>query len=280
MDKILLPIKNELEIFENKLKEIIEECDNFLLYDLKNFLFTNPKRLRPIFIFLFSKILNINSPLIMDIAIITELIHNASLIHDDIIDEEIQRRNHPTFYKKYGSKLAVLEGDLLLSLALEKISDTTLEISKIFSTKIKATLQGEINQNENIDKITDLDLYFKKTFDKTANLFLAGLESLFTLKKYDENLINFMKNYALAFQIKNDIDNFKNNSSDFKNGNYTLPMIYSSMENNSQNIEKYIELSYKKVEELKQAAVNYLNKIENSIYKNALIDLANHSLRS
>ena len=278
MEKILSPIENELKNFEAKLKEVILNTNNFLTYDLEKFIFTSPKRLRPIFIFLFAKILKIDNPLVINIALITELIHNASLIHDDIIDEEKIRRNNPTFFEKYGSKLAVLEGDLLLSLALEQISNTNIEISKIFATKIKATIQGEISQNENNNKITSLETYYKKTIAKTANLFLAGLEALFSLGNENENLYNFMKNYALAFQIKNDIDNFKTNSSDYKNGNYTLPVIYSFMENQTKNFEQYIEKSYKEVEKITKSAIDNLEKIENSIYKKALIDLTKHSL--
>ena len=131
---------------------------------------------------------------------------------------------------------------------------------------------------KNNNKITDIETYYKKTFAKTANLFLAGLEALFTLSKENKNLYDFMKNYALAFQIKNDIDNFKTNSSDFKNGNYTLPVIYSSMENKSENLEKYIEKSYKEVEKITKIAINSLKEIENSIYKKTLIDLTNYSL--
>lgn len=278
MDKIISPIENELKNFEAKLKEVILNTDNFLTYDLEKFMFTSPKRLRPIFIFLFAKILKIDSPLVTNIALITELIHNASLIHDDIIDEEKVRRNNPTFFEKYGSKLAVLEGDLLLSLALEQISNTNIEISRIFASKIKSTIQGEISQNENNNKITDIETYYKKTIAKTANLFLAGLEALFTLSKEDKDLYYFMKNYALAFQIKNDIDNFKTNSSDYKNGNYTLPVIYSFMENQAKNFEQYIEKSYKEVEKIAKSAIDSLEKIENSIYKKALIDLTNYSL--
>lgn len=278
MDKIISPIENELKNFEAKLKEVILNTDNFLTYDLEKFMFTSPKRLRPIFIFLFAKILKIDNPLVGNIALITELIHNASLIHDDIIDEEKVRRNNPTFFEKYGSKLAVLEGDLLLSLALEQISNTNIEISRIFASKIKSTIQGEISQNENNNKITDIETYYKKTIAKTANLFLAGLEALFTLSKENEDLYYFMKNYALAFQIKNDIDNFKTNSSDYKNGNYTLPVIYSFMENQAKNFEQYIEKSYKEVEKIAKSAIDSLEKIENSIYKKALIDLTNYSL--
>ena len=107
MNNIISPIKNELDIFENELKKVVLKEDNFLTSDLEKFIFTNPKRLRPIFIFLFAKILKIENPLVIDIALITELIHSASLIHDDIIDEEKTRRKNLTFYKKYGAKTSI-----------------------------------------------------------------------------------------------------------------------------------------------------------------------------
>ena len=79
MEKIIFPIKTELEVFENKLKEVIASCDNFLMQDLNKFMFQKAKRLRPILIFFFAKILKIESPFVLDIALITELIHSASV---------------------------------------------------------------------------------------------------------------------------------------------------------------------------------------------------------
>ena len=291
MKNIIIPIQEELNIFEKNLKKVILKEDNFLTNDLFNFMFNNPKRLRPIFVFAFAKILNINDDLVQKIALISELIHCASLIHDDIIDEEEIRRQHPTFHKKFGSKIAVLEGDLLLSMSLEEISKTTLEISKIFANKIKETILGEINQNENTNQITNLEAYYEKTQSKTGNLFMAGLEALLSIKETNEklknNLINFLKNYTLAFQIKNDIDNFKLNSTDFKNGNYTLPVIYFFMENKTVNFnqksddfQKFIEKSFRKVEEIKNQALKHLENIDNHAYKTLLIELTNYTLRS
>ena len=172
-----------------------------------------------------------------------------------------------------------------MSLALEKISTTTLEISKIFANRIKKTIQGEIQQNQNLNSI-DMDIYYNKTFNKTANLFLAGLEALFTISEENENLFEFMKTYSLAFQIKNDIDNFKNNKTDIKNGNYTLPMIYFVMENKAINIDSdidfsnFIKKSLNEVEKLKNIALKNLENIEDSIYKNSLIELTSYTLRS
>ena len=290
---IISVVKNESDTFEKKLKIIIDKNRNFLKEDLKNFMFSNPKRLRPLFVFLFSKILKIdNFNQVLNIALALEFIHNASLIHDDILDNEKLRRNNPTFYEKYGAKLAVLEGDMLLSMALNILSDTNLDILKIFSNKIQKTLEGEIEQNSSLNKIIDERTYIRKTFNKTGNLFFAGLESLFVLKNIDDKtkykLRKFLKNYTLAFQIKNDIDNIKNkNLSDIKNGNYTLPVLYFCQENdidllNCENdcFQNCINLANKKVDKYRKSAIIFLNEIEDSVYKKVLTDLCNYTLRS
>ena len=290
---IISVVKNESDTFEKKLKIIIDKNRNFLKEDLKNFMFSNPKRLRPLFVFLFSKILKIdNFNQVLNIALALEFIHNASLIHDDILDNEKLRRNNPTFYEKYGAKLAVLEGDMLLSMALNILSDTNLDILKIFSNKIQKTLEGEIEQNSSLNKIIDERTYIRKTFNKTGNLFFAGLESLFVLKNVDDitkfKLRKFLKNYTLAFQIKNDIDNIKNkNLSDIKNGNYTLPVLYFCQENdidllNCENdcFQNCINLANKKVDKYRKSAIIFLNEIEDSVYKKVLTDLCNYTLRS
>lgn len=286
--EILSPIKNELDIFEKKLKNVIDSSDNFLHDDLIKFIFASSKRLRPIFVFLFSKILEIEkNEMVQKIALSAELVHSASLIHDDIIDEDKLRRNNPTFFEKFGSKIAVLEGDLMLSMALNVLSNTSLDIVKIFSNRIKDTINGELSQNEGLFEAISLEKYIKKSLDKTANIFLMGLESLFTLKEVSkelkDNLIYFLKNYCLAFQIKNDIDDFKNDKKDIKNGNYTLVMLYFLKENEFSDlknicVEKYVKQANLKMLEYKKTALDYLNKIENSQYKKALIEIVNKTI--
>lgn len=272
--KNLLIINDELNSFEDELKLIVNKEKNFLSEKLNKFLFTNPKRLRPIFVFFFAKILNINSSLVQKIALAVELIHSASLIHDDILDEDKTRRCDSSFYVEYNTKLAILEGDFLLSLALFELSKTNIEIVQIFSTKIIKTIQGEILQNENANKIIDFETYYNKTFLKTGNLFMAGLESLFVLNKSsDENLLEFMKNYSLAFQIKNDIDNFISCASDIKNGNYTLPVLYFNM-----GYVDYLSKAKEKMLEYKNIALKSLENSEKNDYINALINIAEITL--
>lgn len=288
--KIISPIEFELNNFEKKLELLTCKQSNFLKNDLNKFLFQNPKRLRVIFVYLVAKILKIEKD-VSNIAIALELIHSASLLHDDIIDEEIQRREELTFYKKYGTKLAILEGDLLLSVALQTLSNEKKEVISIFSDKIFKTIQAEINQFESKNIIPTMTEYLEKTLNKTGNLFLAGIKSLFELIEISEeqktSLYNLTKNFSLAFQIKNDIDNFKKDLSDFKNGNYTLPVIYYFMENSNNDIDfnnskfqKYIDISIEKMNEIKNNSLNELKKFENSIYTKALYELISEVLRS
>ena len=276
-------IKNEIELFEEELKKIISSSNNFLNEDIYNFIFSSAKRLRVRFIFLFAKILKINDNKVFDIALATELFHSASLVHDDIIDCDKLRRKIQTFNYKYNSKIAVLVGDMLLSLALKSLANTNNAILKIFSNRIFKTLEGEIEQNNSNNSIPTFENYINKTFNKTGNLFLSGVESLFELDKTNieqkENILNFLKNYSIAFQINNDIKNFKIDNSDFKNGNYTLPMIYLKLENGSiDDIEKYSSLAYQKVVEYKNIALSFLNKLEKNKYIDEIIDLTEKSL--
>ena len=231
-------------------------------------MFSNQKRLRPIFVILFSKILNIEDNIVQKIAIISELIHSASLIHDDVIDEEKIRRNNIPFYKKYDSKTAILLGDWLLAKSLEILSDTNLEISKIFSKRILLTITGEIEQNSSLFKLTDENQYIEKTFQKTGNLFLAGIESLFTMKEINPDIQNFMINYSTAFQIKNDIKDIKEDS---KLGNYTLAMLYYLKDNMDINEAKKLAVS--KMLEYKNKALFFAQKIEQNVYQKTLIEL-------
>ncbi len=281
-----IPIEKEFKSFEGELSRLIDENDCFLKNDLKEFIFSNPKRLRPFLVFIFAKILEIENPIVQNIALSIELIHCASLIHDDIIDNQNFRRKKPALYKTFGYKKATLSGDLLLSIALKELAKTNIEIVKIVSCKIQKTILGELKQNEKSYNIISIENYYKKTFNKTGNLFMAGLEALFTLKEINndtkKNLRDFVYNFSLAFQIKNDIDDIEKDMSDIKNGNYTLAVIYFFMENKDfnplelkkDNLKTSILKANQKVEEFKIEAIKNLEKID-SKYKNSLIDLCN-----
>lgn len=276
---IINPIKAEMEVFEEKFKNAIFEEKNFLSEELYSYLSLGAKRLRVIFVFLFSKILNIPKEKendVFKIALLCEFLHNATLFHDDILDNEEKRRGQKAFQIEHGNKLSILQGDFLLALALKILSTLPKEIVEIFSKKILNTVKGEISQWDSKNVVLKVENYYKKSFEKTGNIFLAGLESLFCLKEIDdfikENLKKYLYNFSLAFQIKNDIDDFSKNSSDYKNGNFTLPIIYFKEENKEElgkidikKLEKYIKKANLKVEEINKNSLIYLKNIEEKI---------------
>ena len=192
--EIISPIKDEFAEFENKLLEICNCKFKYFQSDILSFLFNNSKRLRPIFTLLFSKLLGVRDiEKVLNICLALEIVHNASLVHDDILDCEKIRKNKETIVQKFNPKTAVLIGDYLLSCALEILSKTELSIVELFSCKIKSTIEAEFMQNEFVNKILKIDDYLLKTFNKTGNLFLCGIEALFEVM---ENNINKEKIYG------------------------------------------------------------------------------------
>ena len=173
---------------------------------------------------------------------IVELIHNASLIHDDVIDEEKIRRSQKNINSKFGNKMAIISGDYLLSVVMEKLTRLgKLELFEIFSKTIKEMCEGEILQYSNLYKIPTLKDYLKKTYQKTGSLFeacLLGCVMLSTSQEV-ENAKEFSKNFGIAFQIRDDIENILKGGNDIKEGVYNAPIIFSgSIDNPVAGIEK------------------------------------------
>ena len=222
-----------------------------------------------------------------------ELVHNASLIHDDIIDESEKRRGVETLNTYFDNKLAVIAGDYLISLALKRIrSLNSFEIIDMFAQTLDDMCQGEVAQQFGKYKIPTIEEYIKKTEQKTAKLFetaiCGGLKLAITdaptgrgknflendseLRNSGEgyNLSNFAKAFGIAFQIRDDLINAKTSKSDFKDGIYTAPVILAgSVEGFENGIEKTQDLLNNYIE----CAKNEIEKLKGSKYKTALIEL-------
>ena len=223
--KIISLVQKDLELFEETIlkyfsKHKKEQKGEYsqILPIIKEFLSNKGKRLRPVLIFLFARALgkDVDSECIK-LAVINELIHNATLIHDDIIDCAAIRRGKKTLNFDYDSKLAVLAGDYLLSEVLNIMSDISDdEIRKLHSKAVSKIILGELNQYFNRFKLFSIEDYVKKSKDKTARLFEAGLLSVYYSLKDDinypeeikDNIKNFADNFGIGFQILNDIENF------------------------------------------------------------------------
>lgn len=298
--------------FETKYKNIknvvIEELDDLetqirnlfvnnspLDKDLSDFLTAPAKRLRPLLGFLFLKGLfgELTSKQ-NDILLAVELIHNATLIHDDVIDKAEKRRKQETLNVKFDNNLAVVAGDFLLSVALEKVINTgSIDVVKICTSALKSTCLGEINQYFSKFNITSIEDYIEKSRQKTALLFEIGILSglLLSENPVDENLkkiaIDFSQNFGIAFQIRDDLINVLNSqylsNHDVNSGIYTAPVIFAYEENpdilkqeniiNEINKTLGVEKTKKLMDNYYDNAILSIQSLENNIYKQALLDL-------
>jgi len=191
------------------------------------------------------------------VLVATELIHNASLIHDDAIDESETRRNKISLNMKFNNKLAIISGDYLLSLANKYILMTkSFEVVENFSNCIGKMCIGESNQYFERYKIPSMDNYIDKTTNKTAELFKALIMSIYFLAKENVSIDieSFARNFGIAFQIRNDLDDYmkKDCSTDIKDGVYTAPVILGhSIDYNVEAIEKTLNLIHNYSEKAK-----------------------------
>lgn len=287
-------VKKDFDILEHDIRNLFKD-ENPLNKQLSDFLTAPAKRLRPLLGFLFLRCLRGEiTPNQHKVLLAVELIHNATLIHDDVIDNAEKRRDRETLNVKFDNNLAVVAGDFLLSVAMENIISTgSVEVIKICTSALKSTCLGEINQYFNKFGVTSIDEYIEKSKEKTALLFQIGIigSLLLSENQIDENLkqnaIDFAQNFGIAFQIRDDLINLLNSdkisNNDFSLGIYTAPIIFAYEDNKnilqSENILDAIK-NTKGIEKTRDLMNNYFNNsfkalenINDSIYKNAILEL-------
>lgn len=265
--------------------------------DIQQYLCGNSKQIRACLLFLFANaILGKTNENIIKLASAVEIIHNATLIHDDIIDNALIRRGHTTINKKYDSKLSIIAGDFLLSIAINILNSIkNPSIIKNFSNCLISLCKGEINQYFSKQETPTIKEYIEKSKNKTASLFIATLKSLSNLNNniYEKELINFALNFGIAFQINDDLNNILNEKkqkplfNDISSGIYTAPIIFGYGENkNLANIktndilktakeEKNINLTKKLINHYISLAKAEIRNLPESIYTQALNNLCN-----
>ena len=209
--------------------------------DLKEYLFGSSKQIRSCMVFLFAQNLGytLKDKDIIKLATAVEIIHNATLIHDDIIDETDLRRGNKTIHKKYNSKLGVISGDFLLSVAFSLLVDLPVCVMKNFSVCLKLLCSGEIEQYFSLKKTTTIEKYLNKSEKKTSALFVSAIKSLFDMKSQSlsSEAENFALHFGRAFQIRDDLKNIllkqdnKPVLNDIEQGIYTAPVIFAYGEN-------------------------------------------------
>lgn len=287
MELVLNSYKNVKDSFNPEFKRlegffetILDDRKNYLTEDIKNYLFSSSKRIRALLIFIFSAVFkdNKSEDVILKLAGIVELIHNATLIHDDIIDDSEKRRGEASLNYKFDSKLAVIAGDYMLSIAFKELYKLNNDdVIAAFTEAIEGMCLGEINQYFEKGKVPSIEQYIEKSKAKTANLFEAALVSLFYLlgkREYIAQIKSFAENFGIAFQIKDDLINVLKSDiskpvlSDIKNGVYTAPFIFFNEQNGGLKYDKDEEL-LKKL--FNSSAISDTNKLLNK-YINLAID--------
>jgi len=252
LKKIIVPIKNEMDSFEKKFRESVSSdvavVDKIMHYIIKR----KGKQIRPIFVFLSAKLFGKTSKSSYTAASLIELLHTATLIHDDVVDESNLRRGVFSINAVWKNKIAVLVGDFLLSKGLLlSVKNKEYKMLEIMSSAVEQMSEGELLQMEKSRKlnISEED-YYKIIRKKTAALISACCESGAVASKQCDTVCEKMRlfgEYAgMAFQIKDDLFDYESNINigkpkgiDIKDKKLTLPIIYS-LNNVSYNQKRSI----------------------------------------
>lgn len=264
MNKIKLaklqdPVEKELQKFNSFFKNSLKSDKKILDYALRFILSQKGKRVRPLLVLLSSKLSGSIGERAYRGASLVELLHTATLVHDDVVDEAKKRRGLPSLNKIWGNKISVLVGDFLLSKGLMlAVENNDFDFLKTITNTVKRMSEGELLQIYKAKKLDiDEETYFKIISDKTASLFSTCCEIGACSSTDDIDKITALKNYGeylgIAFQIKDDILDFvgitkvfgKVQGGDIKEKKLTLPLIYA-LENGDTKKQKHIIEKIKK----------------------------------
>lgn len=255
LSAIRQPISSELNDFIDLFNRSLSHSDGLLQQALDHIRQRSGKRMRPMLILLMAKSEGEITDVTQHAAVGLELLHTASLVHDDVVDESAERRGQASVNKLYDNKVAVLVGDYILSTALLHISYTHNEVIVRYLAELGRTLSnGEILQLQNIhSKDFSEEAYYQVIKQKTAALFEAcaaiGVLSAGADEEDIENAKSFGRNLGIIFQIRDDIFDYYDQSeigkptgNDMAEGKLTLPAIYAL---NTTHDKDMMEIAYK-----------------------------------
>lgn len=274
-ESLFLSIKQDINQLNINLEKMVDAKHPILYAATKHLLKKGGKRIRPSIILLIAQITTTNKKIRPEhkrLAEITEIIHTASLMHDDVIDDCDTRRGLNTVHSVFSTKIAVLAGDFLFAQSSWYLANlNNLEVVKIISKVITDFAEGEVKQGiTNFDTLISIEDYIEKSFYKTATLIACSCKAtamLSNLNKHKQNdFYLYGKHLGLAFQIMDDILDIVSNKnqlgkpagSDLKNGNLTAPLIFALEE--KPELYKYINQEFQNKNDINEA----INIIKNS----------------
>lgn len=316
LDEIKQPIEKELDEFELRFKDAMKSnvalLDKVTGYIVKR----KGKQVRPMFVFLSAQMCGEVGDATYDGASLVELLHTATLVHDDVVDDSIERRGFFSINALWKNKIAVLVGDYLLSKGLTLALDNNhFALLKILSRSVKEMSEGELLQMEKARKLDiEEDVYFDIITKKTASLIASACAIGAASVTKDEALIEKMRllgeTIGIAFQIKDDLFDYgeqeigKPRGIDIKERKMTLPLIYALskadakdrkriiniVKNQNEDNKKVkevidfvkegqgIEYTIQKMNKYRDKAVEILNTFEDTPARTSLTSLLNYTI--
>lgn len=287
LDKIREPIRSELNELELRLQSVIKTDVTLIKEIFTHVVSTKGKRLRPILLLLCSSLLGKPTDKSFDAAVIVELLHTATLIHDDVVDNSDMRRGAPSVNSIWENKISVLIGDYLFAevlLSLANLDD--LDLIRIISTVTRQMSQGELLQMEKArDFQMNEETYFRLISNKTASLTaatcqLGAMTSTQPDPDHVENLRIFGESLGIAFQIKDDLLDYDGTAQklgkpigkDLLENIITLPILYSLRQADPATRKKFLSNLEKGEKEHQANIVQFVKETGGLEYANRVAD--------
>ncbi len=316
-DIIKAPISDEMKKFEPYFQSFMKSKTPLLDIITRYILKTKGKQMRPMLVFLSAKLTGVITESTYNAASFIELMHTATLIHDDVVDESHQRRGFFSINALWKNKIAVLIGDYFLAKGLLlAVEHNEFDLLRIVSEAVREMSEGELLQIEKARKLDiTQDVYFQIITKKTATLIAActasGAKSSGASDEVVEKMKQFGKYLGIAFQIKDDLFDYqpsgiigKPTGNDIKEKKMTLPLIYvlnnasdkdrrhimkliSKNNKNTKNVSEIVdfvkangglEYTRKKMEEYHSKAFEIVSQFSESDARTSMIEMVNYAI--
>jgi octaprenyl-diphosphate synthase len=285
LNQIANPVKSELNQFSKLFKESLKSKVGIVDLITKYILKQKGKKIRPLLVLLSAKVVGGVNERTYRGATLVEMLHTATLVHDDVVDGAEKRRGLPSINAVWKNKVAVLMGDYLLSRGLLlSVDGEDFDFLKVVTQTVKRMSEGELLQIKKTQRLNiDEETYFRIISDKTASLLSTCCEIGAMSTSKDEQEIVAMRNFGeylgIAFQIRDDILDYigstniigKPLGADIKDKKITLPLIYALEHSNNNEKSEIIKLvkNGKKKENIEKVikfvhlknGIEYANKI-------------------
>jgi geranylgeranyl pyrophosphate synthase len=307
------PVQNRIRQVETRMRDVTNGHHPDLGAALEHLLASGGKRVRPAVTLLTGAMLGADDEKIISLAASIELLHTATLVHDDLIDGALLRRGIPTVNAQWSPGATVLTGDFIFACAATLAAQTdSVELIHLFAETLATIVNGEITQMFSRQDDVDYDEYLKRIYAKTGSLFVLATTAPAILSPIRESVIDAARRFGygigMAFQITDDVLDFTGNQSsvgkpvanDLRQGLITLPTIYYRETNPvdpnldlilcGKNIDNEIlyqlvdaiqssgaiERSMDKAKQFVDQALDALNELPLTAEREALEDLSNY----